>query len=208
MPHARSSSVWQRCCLLILGVALCVVPKTSALALLVESGASNTTAPSDDPGFIHVGKRAQFSAVYLGNGWVITANHVPVGPVEIDGTEVLQLSSQGLTVNVASIEGRLVLTTTEAGIADFGGSDTLKDDARFAASADAAGLPDETGGFAYVDIAGLLEMVTSESFLGSSELVAQIDEEAIANSDPLGTLLVYGTTSADEQRFAGLLTIE
>lgn len=86
MPHAQYSSVWQRCCLLILGVALCAVPEKSARALLVESGASNTTAPSDDPGFIHVGKRAQFSAVYLGNGWVITANHVPVGPVEIDGT--------------------------------------------------------------------------------------------------------------------------
>jgi len=58
-----------------------------AAAVLIDSGdgTGNTTAPADDPGFIHVGKRSQFSAVYVGNGWVLTANHTGVGPVEIDG---------------------------------------------------------------------------------------------------------------------------
>lgn len=59
-----------------------------AAAVLIDSGdgTGNTTAPADDPGFIHIGKRSQFSAVYVGNGWVLTANHTGVGAVEIDGT--------------------------------------------------------------------------------------------------------------------------
>ena len=61
-----------------------------AAAVLIDSGdgTGNTTAPADDPGFIHIGKRSQFSAVYVGNGWVLTANHTGVGAVEIDGQKV------------------------------------------------------------------------------------------------------------------------
>jgi hypothetical protein len=128
--------------------------------------------------------------------------------VDIDGTEVLKLSAEGLTLNVASIEDRLVLTTTDAGIADFAGSNSLKDDARFSSAADAAGLPDETGGFVYLDLAGVFELAQGDSLLGSQDVIGAIDAEALMNLDPLGTLMVYGTTSADGQRFAGLLTIE
>jgi len=36
----------------------------------------NTTAPTDDPGFANIGIANSGSAVYLGNGWVLTAAHV------------------------------------------------------------------------------------------------------------------------------------
>jgi hypothetical protein len=57
-------------------------------AVLIASGdgSGNTTPPADDPGFVHVCiKLAALSCVYLGNGWVLTANHAGVGNVMIDG---------------------------------------------------------------------------------------------------------------------------
>lgn len=49
-------------------------------------GTENVTAPMDDPGFGNVGKRSSASVVYLGNRWVLTANHVGVGSVDLGGT--------------------------------------------------------------------------------------------------------------------------
>ncbi len=47
-------------------------------AVMISSGdgSGNTSAPADDPGFANVGTLGGASAVYLGNQWVLTANHV------------------------------------------------------------------------------------------------------------------------------------
>lgn len=57
-----------------------------ALAILVDSPhrARYEQAPADDPGFENVGYRAGTSAIYLGDGWVLTARHSGFGPVEFD----------------------------------------------------------------------------------------------------------------------------
>jgi hypothetical protein len=39
-------------------------------------GSGNTSAPGDDPGFNNVGTLGGASAIYIGNQWVLTANHV------------------------------------------------------------------------------------------------------------------------------------
>jgi Dockerin type I domain len=36
----------------------------------------NITPPADDPGFYNVGEYGDASAIYLGNGWVLTASHI------------------------------------------------------------------------------------------------------------------------------------
>ena len=69
-------------------LALCAAtPFGDASAVLIESGdgSGNTSAPADDPGWAHVGTRNNLSVVYLGRRWVLTANHVGVGNVVIDG---------------------------------------------------------------------------------------------------------------------------
>ena len=55
------------------------------LAVLIASGdgTGNTTAPPADPGWSHVGGVNGLSGVYVGNGWVLTANHVGVGPMTL-----------------------------------------------------------------------------------------------------------------------------
>ncbi len=56
-----------------------------AVIIDAPDGSGNTAPPQDDPGWINVGTISGTSAVYLGGGWVLTANHVGVGSAEFDG---------------------------------------------------------------------------------------------------------------------------
>ena len=67
--------------ILLLGSA----PRASAVAIASEPGSGNVTAPADDPGFAHVGVPGIATVVYLGNGWVLTANHVDDDDVTLGG---------------------------------------------------------------------------------------------------------------------------
>lgn len=58
-----------------------------ASGVLIDSpdGSANTEAPPADPGWDHVGTRGSLTAVYLGDGVVITANHVGAGDLLLGG---------------------------------------------------------------------------------------------------------------------------
>ena len=56
-----------------------------AVIIVTGDGTGNTSAPPDDPGFDNVGNVNGLSGVYLGNGWVLTANHVGPGAMEFGG---------------------------------------------------------------------------------------------------------------------------
>jgi hypothetical protein len=72
---------------LVLAVALLAAGPSGGIAIVSGNGGGNTTPPADDPGWDHVGIRASgnLAAVYLGNGWMITANHVGAGDVILGG---------------------------------------------------------------------------------------------------------------------------
>jgi hypothetical protein len=56
---------------------LCLLPLVQpAHAVVVASGGPNNTAPVGQPFFANVGSLNGASAVYLGDGWVLSANHV------------------------------------------------------------------------------------------------------------------------------------
>jgi hypothetical protein len=78
-----SRSLW----LPLICAALCLGFALPAGAVLIDSGdgSGNTSAPPDDPGWDYVTVSAGVSAVYLGNGWVVTANHVAAGDVVLGG---------------------------------------------------------------------------------------------------------------------------
>lgn len=76
----------QRCCWIVAAaVALGAAP---AHSVIIDSGdgTGNTTAPPDDPGWDHLGKVGGLSGVYLGNGWMLTANHVALNTVTLAGS--------------------------------------------------------------------------------------------------------------------------
>src|SRR5262245_7528242 len=61
--------------------ALPLAIAAAARAVIIDSGdgTGNTTAPSPDPGWDYVGQCNGLTVVYLGDGWVLTANHVGAG---------------------------------------------------------------------------------------------------------------------------------
>jgi len=61
-----------------------LAPAGRAVIIASGDGTGNVEAPPDDPGFAHVGD-AGLSVVYLRNGWVVSANHVPLSAVRLQG---------------------------------------------------------------------------------------------------------------------------
>ncbi len=61
-------------------------------------GTRNTTAPADDPGFVHVGKKTALSAIYVGYGWVLSAAHVGIGNVVLGGVSYPALSGSRIVL--------------------------------------------------------------------------------------------------------------
>jgi hypothetical protein len=70
--------------LVFLSAAFLALP-VHAVIIASGDGTGNTQAPAHDPGFANVGTIGSLSAVYLGNRWVLTANHVGVGVVFFEG---------------------------------------------------------------------------------------------------------------------------
>ena len=70
--------------LLIMSVNLAA--PSYAVQIGFADGSGNREAPLDDPGFANVGTRGRSSAVYIGDGWVLTAAHVSGGNVKLGGT--------------------------------------------------------------------------------------------------------------------------
>ncbi|MBI2825641.1 MAG: PEP-CTERM sorting domain-containing protein [Planctomycetia bacterium] len=68
-----------------LGMLLLASP-AAAVIITAGDGTGNTIAPPDDPGFANVGMRGSGTVVYLGNKWVLTANHLGLGPVQFGQT--------------------------------------------------------------------------------------------------------------------------
>jgi hypothetical protein len=68
MRFARLSAALLTACLL----------STPTFAVVISSATdiANVKAPANDPGWLNVGEVGGGSAVYLGRGWVITAEHV------------------------------------------------------------------------------------------------------------------------------------
>jgi hypothetical protein len=72
--------------LLALGLPLAVAVSAAAVIIDSGSGTGNVTAPSPNPGWGNVGiENNALSAVYLGDGWVLTANHSGPGDVWFGG---------------------------------------------------------------------------------------------------------------------------
>jgi len=74
-------SIWLALAIFVLGAA-----PSQAVLISTGGGTGNVTAPVDDPGFANVGTRTTgYTVLYLGNRWVLTANHVGAGDVILAG---------------------------------------------------------------------------------------------------------------------------
>lgn len=73
----------------LIAAMVCSAQTSSALIITSGTGAGNTTAPVDDPGFANIGRRVPGEGagtfVYLGNNKVLTAAHIGIADVVFGG---------------------------------------------------------------------------------------------------------------------------
>ena len=86
-----------------LALGLCLA--SAARAVIIDScdGTGNTGAPADDPGWSHVGRRGGLTAIYMGNGWVLTANHVGEGDVVLEGVTYPAVTGSKIRIGEADL---------------------------------------------------------------------------------------------------------
>ena len=89
----------------ILSLFLITLSLHTSAVILFDGDLTNLTTPSDDPGWSRVGRVGSFgSGVYVGNGWVLTANHVAAGTFTVDGdTTYSVLPGMGNTKRIRNV---------------------------------------------------------------------------------------------------------
>lgn len=93
-------------------LAVCLVTPRIASAVIIDTvtGTGNTTAPADDPGWANVGRLGIGTGVYLGNDWVLTANHVGGGSIVLNGGTYAMLAGSGTRLTNGGEPGKSTLT--------------------------------------------------------------------------------------------------
>ena len=125
--------------------------------------------------------------------------------VEIDGVEVRELPiDPPVSLYYAAFDGLLVVTSSQEGIAALREeSDRLSDSEAFDDALDAAGVPDETQGFGYVDLQRAVPL-----FLGFAEAGDAATDEARGYLEPLQSLVFYGDQDDETASFTLFLGVE
>lgn len=103
-------------------VASCLAPLCAALLTLAalaparavvvdQLGGGNLTAPADDPGWSNVGAIWVGGGVYLGDGWVLTANHIGSGSgFTLGGTTYQMVAGTGHQLTNDGVAGKSTST--------------------------------------------------------------------------------------------------
>jgi Protein of unknown function (DUF3352) len=126
--------------------------------------------------------------------------------VEIAGVAAKEIPiAPPIALYYAAFDGRLVVTSSKDGIASLReDGDRLADDEDFRNALEEAGMPEETNGFAYVDLEDAIPYV-----LGFAEQTGdEVPPLMRANLEPLQQLVVYGEQDGSALHFAGLLGVD
>ena len=125
-----------------------------------------------------------------------------VNEVQIDGIDAKEVAvSPPVSVYYAAFDGHLVVTTSRDGIAQLRqDGDRLADDSSFKDALEQAGTPDETAGFAYVNLHDAIPYVLN--------YVGTVPEEVRRNIEPLESLVLYSSKDGNTLKFAGFLGVD
>ena len=126
--------------------------------------------------------------------------------VEIDGVEAREVPvAPTMSLYYAAFDGLLVVTSSQEGIVALREEgERLSDSEAFDDALDAAGVPDETQGFGYVDIKRVAPL-----FLGFAAVSdAELDPETHGYLEPLESLVFYGEQDDDTAAFTFFVGVE
>ena len=126
-----------------------------------------------------------------------------VQDVDIDGVQAKEMPiSPPFSVYWAAFDGHLVISSSRDGIAQLRKhGDRLADDSDFRDALAKAGVPDETTGFAYVNLHDAIPYVLGLAGGGVPDVVR-------ANLEPLDNVVFYGSKDGRTLKFAGFLALD
>jgi Protein of unknown function (DUF3352) len=128
-----------------------------------------------------------------------------LGDEQQGGLDVKTLNFGPVTVRWAGFDGRVLLTTSPTGIADYRSSgDKLGDDSAFRDALGLAGAPDKTNGLVYVNVADAVRLIENYAGLAGDKIPPDIEP----NLKPLRSFVAYGSSSGDLTTFAAFLQIK
>ena len=111
---ARLPSAWRSASFLapLCAVLLSTAASSPARAVVVDQlGGGNFTAPADDPGWNNVGAIWVGGGVYLGDGWVLTADHIGSGSgFTLGGTTYQMVPGTGHQLTNNGVAGKSTYT--------------------------------------------------------------------------------------------------
>lgn len=126
---------------------------------------------------------------------------------DVAGVQVRELQiGPFVSLLYGAFDGRLVVTTSRQGIVDLReDGERFADEDGFEEAKDKAGLPDETVGWGYLNLADALPLLFDYAALSDG---GEVPPEARSNTDPLRSLVFYSTTDANRARFSLFLGVE
>jgi hypothetical protein len=125
-----------------------------------------------------------------------------VSDTEVEGVSAKRVDVGPVQILFGRVGDRIVVSTARAAFADVEGG-TLADDSRFRAAREAAGMPEETFGFLYVDLKDTLPLVESLAGLAEEDLPPEVGE----NLEPLTSFVVYAAGEPEQLDFTAFLEI-
>jgi hypothetical protein len=139
-------------------------------------------------------------AGFLGGGQA-----APPTSTTISGVPVKKLSVGPVAIYYGVFDGKLVITDSPSGISGLKeGGQKLSDDPAFKDAQAAAGMPDETSGFLYVNVKDAVPLI--ENFAQTAG--QPLPTEATGNLQPLRSFLAYGTSAKGKTTLKGFLEIK
>ena len=122
-----------------------------------------------------------------------------------DGHPVKTVNLGNFAIHYGAVERKVLLTSGMNGIADYGTSgDRLADSEDFKEAKDAAGMPDSTGAFAYIDVEDVLPLLEGLAALSGESLPS----EATENLRPLRSFLAWSEGGSDSRTYDAFLEIK
>jgi len=115
----------------------------------------------------------------------------------VDGIAVRELDLGSVSVYYGVVDGKVVVSDSSRAFASVqdGPDKPLTDDGVFSDAKDAAGMPDETNGWLFLNLKDGIPLVESLAQLGNQRIPAEVDD----NLRPLRSALVYGSRNGDLQ---------
>src|SRR3954465_7315783 len=120
------------------------------------------------------------------------------------GHPVKTLDLGRFQVHYGNVDGKVLVTSGGSGIADYGQGDHVADSADFKEAKDAAGMPDSTGGYLYLDVKDALPLL--ETFAGLSGQA--LPSSTTDNVRPVRSLLAWSNASGESRTFDAFLEIK